>query len=769
MKRSTPLPFLTLACLLASPGLLPASKVGYLQPLDEGFIEIYLQDGETWFRDDGTGPSAFDGHAYADGDDKIISFGEELDPTLATETTNWVIRSADDAAYGSAGKHPRRIHRKAKVNHTDHAWNYKLDHWLWLEVPTPLQQGAHYEISIDPALGIEAETTAFTFDVFTHVSEAVHVNLIGYPTGAPIKSADLYRWMGDGGPRDYAAFEGHRIWVLDTEDGSRHEAGTVTYWQDSKVEMNGWNLTGSPVWNVDFSAFDQPGTYRLVVEGVGRSAEFEISNSAYRAPYQTNLRGYYYMRVGEPITDIRPIPRQPRFEPEKDPAGFTIYLTELHPYHPRWNDHPGDTWDEPHFKPALDSMFWAHRRPGAPTNFHAIGGHSDALDWDRHLAHVSNIYALLLPYILSNGRLDEDDLDIRERGNGIPDLIDEARNEVDMFLRLRDGEAYAHGLTNPSKDRTMMFQAGATTMAAWANAANCAMLAESFRISGHLALRDHYREEAITAYRFASRQENLQLDDMQGIGDDKMRGRDFRMMAAAYLYNVTADPQWEDAMARDAIAQDPDRFIFHPTDWNQIWGTAAYLTSPHEIRHPELRAQMRTALFRQAREENTAARMWRPSRRSTGPSHWVTPHNLDLVVLAHHLSETDEDRDHFLTSLLLDADWGLGRNPGNIVEMTGLGERCIVNCYTSGRNDGTPGLHPGHTPYNNLSPWGTTHIGSMPQWFTERGYPAWEDGWPRQEAHFNSRYSWTNGEFTPRQTMRGKMTLYAYLYALRDE
>ena len=56
------------------------------------------------------------------------------------------------------------------------------------------------------------------------------------------------------------------------------------------------------------------------------------------------------------------------------------------------------------------------------------GGHSDAFDWDRHLAHVSNIYDMLLPYILSGGRLSEDHLGIRESGNGIPDIIDEARN-----------------------------------------------------------------------------------------------------------------------------------------------------------------------------------------------------------------------------------------------------------------------------------------------------------------------------------------------------
>ena len=35
---------------------------------------------------------------------------------------------------------------------------------------------------------------------------------------------------------------------------------------------------------------------------------------------------------------------------------------------PEWRDHPGDTWDEPHFKPAAESMLWKRRLHGHPTN-----------------------------------------------------------------------------------------------------------------------------------------------------------------------------------------------------------------------------------------------------------------------------------------------------------------------------------------------------------------------------------------------------------------
>ena len=70
---------------------------------------------------------------------------------------------------------------------------------------------------------------------------------------------------------------------------------------------------------------------------------------------------------------------------------------------------------------------------------------------------------MLLPYILTGGAPSDDAAGIRESGNGIPDLIDEARYEVDFWLRLRDGSGYSHGLTNPNGNNEL-FQAGPTAM-----------------------------------------------------------------------------------------------------------------------------------------------------------------------------------------------------------------------------------------------------------------------------------------------------------------
>lgn len=145
-------------------------------------------------------------------------------------------------------------------------------------------------------------------------------------------------------------------------------------------------------------------------------------------------------------------------------------------------------------------------------------------------------HVMMLPFILTDGKLAEDDLGIRESGNGMPDLIDEARNEVDFFLSLRDPEGgYSPGLTNPSEEWTVMFQAGSATIAAWANAANSAMLAEAFRINGNRELQEYYTAAAVEAYEFALRQPDQMLGDRQFIGTSSMRGK---MALLAYLYGI---------------------------------------------------------------------------------------------------------------------------------------------------------------------------------------------------------------------------------------
>ena len=776
-----------------------AVKVMGLHVIDKNFLMVHFRDGEVHYRDNGTGPSAYLGHSFSEGDDTLLVFGERLKTAEAQKAGLWRISSTDDKTF--APSQPQNVWRKSKPMNTDHTLTSENDHWLFLQLPQAMRQGYTYTVSIPKETGVSSQETvdvSVRFDIWNTQSEAVHVNIIGYSPAEQSHAADLYQWLGDGGQRDYSSWEGRKVWLYNVSTKKKQSAGVVRFWKhaaDAEQEAGKKNLVGTDVWNIDFRG-SQPGRYRLVVEDVGCSMDFDIAADVYYQPFRYSVRGYYYMRLGEPKDPehVWPVPRQPQFIPETDPKGFTIYKTDFHPFMKEWRDLRTDVWDEPHFKPVMASRFWQHRLPGNPVALDVKGGHSDAFDWDRHLAHVSNIYDMLLPYILSGGRLADDNLGIRESGNGIPDIIDEARNEVDFFLSIRDGEGYSQGVTNPSADWSVMYQAGCTTMAAWANAANCAILAEAFRLieNGKFnidnsidSLKRYYTAEAIKAFRYAAKQEWSQLDDLQDIGSMQMRGRDFRQMAAAFLYNLTGDTEWENIFAEESMIKDSKSLIFSKTDHGffgvgvmhkenerivpfcQMWAAAAYLTCPQPRHHADLYENLKASVNAQAESYNISNMEKRPSRRSANDSRWQVSQNLQLVMLAHYIAPKSRKKqlEHVMFT---EASWSLGRNPGNIVEMTGLGERHITDCYTTGRNDGAPESHPGQTPFNGTETWSPGHNGGDARVILKYCYPDWNDGgWPRQESYFNQRYFWVNGEFTPRETMRGKMALLGYLYAIR--
>ena len=150
-----------------------------------------------------------------------------------------------------------------------------------------------------------------------------------------MKSADLYMWLGDGGGRDYSSYAGRKVWLCKVGGDARQDVGTVAFWKKSGGDFGGRNLTRADVWTCDFSSFTGTGTYRLAVEGVGCSPDFTLSRSVYYEPFKTSVRGFFYMRIGED-KDIKPVPRQPRFIPGKDPANFKVYLTTYGPFHPDW-------------------------------------------------------------------------------------------------------------------------------------------------------------------------------------------------------------------------------------------------------------------------------------------------------------------------------------------------------------------------------------------------------------------------------------------------
>jgi len=786
-------------CIILGSLLFPAatafaSKLVSASIVDKDYLMLYFRDGDVSFTEGASSGCGL--YCQCAAQNQLITYGAILNTANVAVAGHWTITSTDDPAFGEQGVTPTSVYRKSKLgcmaqmawstqmNDFNYDWAY--EHTLFLKLPQSMEAGKSYTIHIPSDINSDQATATLTFDIFNSRSEAVKVNVVGYSTANSIKSADVYIWMGDGGSRDYSSFAGKTVYMYNTVTKEKKQAGTLSFWKAAAGETStNHQMLGTNVWNADFTGFHTPGTYRLAVEDIGCSDDFTISDSVYYQPFKISTQGYYYMRVGEDsqASGVTPVARQPLFIPGKSPSNCTVYITTITPYDADWAkiSANGDPWD--------NTTTWAnYRKPGNPTNPNAWGGHADAFDWDRHLGHVSSIYDLLLPYFITNGALADDNLGIAESGNGIPDIIDEARYEVDFWLRLRDGLGYSHGLNNPVNQTTnpTFYQAGTDAVAAWANAANAAMLADCFRISGHTDLMAEYRDSAIVAYTYARNLPDPMLIQTQDVGNMVMNGKDFRITAAAFLYNLTGDTGYEKDLNTFSSCKSASSTICNNNAYNELYAVAGYLFTNQKVNYPTLYSNMKSSIISEAKNREANYSGIRPSRRSTdnNTGWFITVINNERTIVAHALSaEGSEDKALFENALILEADFSLGRNPLNRINMTTAttalaDKRSVENMYTSGWNDGTPGVHPGHTPYMNIYDWGGLIMG-CPQWMVSKNYPAVNyvdahnpsagiapGSWPYGELYYNTRYVYAANEYTPQQVMRGKTALYGYLYAI---
>ena len=178
-----------------------ATKVLGLKVIDKNYLMVHFRDGEVHYRDDGTGPSAYLGHSFSEGDDTLLVFGERLKVDRVQQAALWRISSADDKAFGSV--RPQHVWRKTKPMNFDHTLTAELDHWLFLQLPKAMKQGCTYTVTIPKGIGADETSLSVCFDIWNAQSEAVHVNIIGYVPSEQTHAADLYQWLGDGGQRNY--------------------------------------------------------------------------------------------------------------------------------------------------------------------------------------------------------------------------------------------------------------------------------------------------------------------------------------------------------------------------------------------------------------------------------------------------------------------------------------------------------------------------------------------------------------------------------------
>ena len=192
----------------------------------------------------------------------------------------------------------------------------------------------------------------------------------------------------------------------------------VRQWSDDMVVYTGtlvaWKAgithtqSGDKGWWFDFSSVTAIGSYYIydVARNVG-SYRFEISNSVYSEVLKQAVRMFYYQRINfakqTPYTDIK------------------------------WAD--GACFGGPNQDYAARSR-WDKTNAATARDLH--GGWMDAGDYNKYVTFALGPLCNMLETYRMHSLYFGDNYNIPESGNGIPDILDEIKWEVDWLMRMQD-------------------------------------------------------------------------------------------------------------------------------------------------------------------------------------------------------------------------------------------------------------------------------------------------------------------------------------------
>ncbi|MEM7573089.1 MAG: glycoside hydrolase family 9 protein [Bacteroidota bacterium] len=745
-------------------------------------------------------------HGAGQTGDEDVLIVDPLNVTAAGNGLNYAISSNGDPAYASPQR-PVAVYRKSKP--TDFArycqgWaplpfydnafgcvneggDRVQEHWLYLALPAPLQQGPTYTIELDELLNAGMTSMGFIFDDKADNSEAIHVNQLGYSTAAPSKYAYVHHWAGDAGGVDFSEQLGNTFGLIDQISGAivftgelafRAGATTVETFQDNPAATPNQNFIGAAVYECDFSAFNVPGTYRLYVEGIGASFPFEIGCSSLRPAYTAIMKAIYKQRSGieltTPYTDRpRPAPHNPILTP-----GFSqrlIYTTTT-----VCEVSNADAAE-------VDKPLWEAGAQGVLTD--SWGWYQDAGDWDAYHLHLEVPTKLLLSYQTFPENFGAEDLNLPESTNGLPDMLDEARWLLRFYYRLKT-ETEANGWTTGGVPGGRIFGdlwggdlVDGIGRGSWQDTTrNWYVSGEDVWLSyTYAALAAHFAyllqttnlvepegidwtSEAISAWNWAEARYDPTVDCFYL---DQAEARNY---AAATLYGLTQTASYATAFA--ATFADMSVGSGDQLRENQAYGSYFYLQLPTELQDQSLRTQLLDQIEGRADfvlldNVDLRASRW-------GGDHFfpmlignaTTPYVFEgLMAYGIVRDENPQLATDYLQTLYQTADYFLGGNALNMCWITGMGDRSPAQMLIlDDWYDGVGTISAGYVPYGpwrnesfftNFGPW--THM-----WANSSVYPG-IDSWPGHERWFNTRYGVLNAEFTIHQNLINAAVFYGAL------
>ncbi len=314
-------------------------------------------------------------------------------------------------------------------------WDLRIGNHLFLKLSQPIAEGAAVQVLNDGTLwptNMEFATVASPL----RYSPAIHVNQEGYAPAFPKKAMVGY-YLGSLGEMPIST---NRFFVVNSQTGDPIYEGTLT----PRLDV-GFTYTPTPyqqVCEADFSSITMPGEYRIVVPGLGASLPFRIDEGEAMNFARTYALGLFHQRSGVEVA--MPFTRFTHAADHVAPA--KVPLNESAPFEFTWSTIANyardiDPENPPQIAPLLTNaaaQLYPFVNPG-PVD--VSGGHFEAGDYNRvtynsaQLIHTLMFAVDALPGI---GALDN--LGIPESGDGISDVLQEAKHEVDFLAKMQDSD-----------------------------------------------------------------------------------------------------------------------------------------------------------------------------------------------------------------------------------------------------------------------------------------------------------------------------------------
>ena len=305
-------------------------------------------------------------------------------------------------------------------------------------------------------------------------------------------------------------------------------------------------ITGDTVWWADFSAFSAPGTYYILSNSLNEiSYNFQINDCVYQAPMTATLKALYYQRCGC-----------------AHPAAYA-----------------GANWADSGICHAQDAT--CGPAPGCtfPNNYGTLnleGGWHDAGDFNKYIGSTPTgscqnwggdsgeaIHDLMLAYEWNPSLFAGLSSNIPESGNGIPDILNEAKWELDWYLKMQMTDKHVlsvvhanggGGSSPPSSDTTTRYYYPPNGDS---EAQFVALLSNSARVMSTVPALANYAVTLKTA-----------AEETWNTYETTWTSDDFKFWAAAEIFRM------EEALGGPAsIESAAQAFVdgYQANNWNGFW------------------------------------------------------------------------------------------------------------------------------------------------------------------------------------------------------